>query len=158
MIMFWHIEFSCVYIVKPSVIKYPYLHTSELCCPCLAHDAQAYTRFVDRGPLRGGPLRNPMSYSELHKVKLQGVLVFGHRLVTHLWGQGYRKVFQSVSNSDLVMLIPLWPLPLVLTRPTTNLRTETLDFSGFDSRASLILRGGIPRSIGYFPRHLVNDY
>ena len=34
---------------------------------------------------------------------------------------------------------------------TANLRTTILDFRGFDSSGILILRGGIPRSIGNFP-------
>ena len=34
---------------------------------------------------------------------------------------------------------------------TANLRTEILDFSGFDSSIILILRGGIPRPMGNIP-------
>ena len=35
-------------------------------------------------------------------------------------------------------------------RPTANLRTNIMDFRGFDSSIILIIRGGIPRSIGNF--------
>ena len=34
---------------------------------------------------------------------------------------------------------------------TANLRTEIMDFRGFDSSRILMLRGGIPRPIGDFP-------
>ena len=37
---------------------------------------------------------------------------------------------------------------------TANLRTHILDFRGFDSSTILILRGGIPVSIGDFPESL----
>ena len=35
--------------------------------------------------------------------------------------------------------------------PTGNLRTEILEFGGFDSSIVLVLRGGIPEPIGNFP-------
>ena len=37
---------------------------------------------------------------------------------------------------------------------TAHLRTNTMDFRGFDSSIILILRGGIPRPIGNFPERL----
>ena len=37
---------------------------------------------------------------------------------------------------------------------TANLRTEILDFRGFDPSIILILMGGIPRPIGNFPEVL----
>ena len=37
---------------------------------------------------------------------------------------------------------------------TANLRTNMMDFRGFDSSIILILRGGILMSIGYFPENL----
>ena len=37
---------------------------------------------------------------------------------------------------------------------TDSLRTKILDFGGFDSSRILILRGGIPMSIGDFPESL----
>ena len=40
------------------------------------------------------------------------------------------------------------------TWDTANFRTKILDFGGFDSSGILILRGGIPRPIGNFPKSL----
>ena len=37
---------------------------------------------------------------------------------------------------------------------TANLRTNIMDFRGFDSSTILILRGGMIMSIGYFPESL----
>ena len=37
---------------------------------------------------------------------------------------------------------------------TANLRTQTMDFTGFDSSIILFLRGGIPSPIGKFPECL----
>ena len=37
---------------------------------------------------------------------------------------------------------------------TANLRTKILDFRGFASSIILILRGGIPMSIGNYPENL----
>ena len=44
--------------------------------------------------------------------------------------------------------------PLMRWDPTANLRTNIMDFRGFDSSIILILRGGIPRPIGDFPESL----
>ena len=37
---------------------------------------------------------------------------------------------------------------------TANLRTDIMDFGGFDSNIMLILRGGILRTVGGFPESL----
>ena len=47
------------------------------------------------------------------------------------------------------------PLCLPLrSNPTAYLRTEIMDFRGFDSKVILIVRGGILMSIGNFPEML----
>ena len=52
-------------------------------------------------------------YIALHeRVRLKGGLDFvGHRLATHLFGNWFPRVHQSVTNSSSVMLIPLLSLP-----------------------------------------------
>ena len=39
-------------------------------------------------------------------------------------------------------------------QPTANLRTKLLGVRGFESSITLILRGGVPRPVGYFPESL----
>ena len=51
----------------------------------------------------------------------------------------------------LSIILLLSPLPVGIS---ANLRSNIMDFGGFDSSRILILRGGIPRPIGNFPENL----